>query len=318
MKRVFRQEESALSQTRPVLCLLGPTSCGKTNIAIELAHQFPVDIISVDSAMIYTHMNIGTAKPSAELLAQIPHQLINIRQPHEAYSAAQFCADATQAIDHSHQRQRIPLLVGGTMLYFRSLQQGLCALPSADSHIRTALLAAAHEQGWASLHEQLRQIDPVAAARIHPHDPQRLIRALEVYQLTGKSLSEHWQQQPRTSLPYHFINLIIFPEQRALLHQRIAVRFEQMLQQGLIDEVQQLVQQFQLTREHAAMRAVGYRQVYEYLTDHHQLDTLRAQAVAATRQLAKRQLTWLRQWSAAHYFNENNLSEIPRYIRSLA
>lgn len=282
--------------TQSIICLMGPTAAGKTAIAIELVKQFPCDIISVDSAMIYRGMDIGTAKPSVEELAIAPHRLINIRDPAESYSAADFCHDATREIEKIIAQDRIPLLVGGTMMYFNALQHGLSVLPEADDDVRLMLEQQAEEIGWLAMHEKLQQIDPQAAARIHPNDPQRIQRALEVYTLMGQTLTELQACKPLPS-PYRFINFAITPDDRAVLHQRIAQRFDQMLAQGFIEEVEKLYVRGDLQVNMPAIRAVGYRQAWEYLQGTINKEQLREQGIAATRQLAKRQLTWLRSWN---------------------
>lgn len=272
---------------------MGPTAAGKTDIAIELTQQLPCDIISVDSALVYRDMNIGTAKPSAEELEKFPHRLIDIRDPAQSYSAAEFRTDALYEIESILKQDRIPLLVGGTMLYFNALQKGLSPLPEADNAIRQQLAQQAEQMGWAAMHAQLQDIDPIAAERIHPNDPQRIQRALEVYQITGKPLSELQQQQPEP-LPYEFFNVAIAPDDRRILHQRIERRFDHMLLTGFIEEVEHLYARPDLHINLPSMRAVGYRQVWDYLAGEYDKATMREKGIAATRQLAKRQLTWLR------------------------
>lgn len=285
-----------------VFCLLGPTASGKTALACELINHLPFELISVDSAMIYREMDIGTAKPTPCELAQAPHHLINIKDPIDSYSAAEFCTDAIMHCKSIIQKGKIPLLVGGTMMYFNALQKGLSSLPEANDSIRKQLEAKAGLHGWDFLHHQLSRIDPTSAARIHPHDTQRIQRALEVYYVTGMSLSSVLAAQKYT-LPYRFINLILFPEQRAWLHERIALRFRHMLAQGFIDEVQHLMQKWALSMNMPSMRCVGYRQVAEYLKDNGDPLVMQDKAIAATRQLAKRQLTWLRHWDDALFYD---------------
>lgn len=287
---------------KTIFCLMGPTASGKTALACELLDIFPFEIISVDSAMIYREMNIGTAKPSPEELKKAPHHLIDILDPIESYSAAQFCEDTIALIEAIYERGKIPLLVGGTMMYFNALQQGLSTLPQADEKIRADLLHQANQHGWFYLHQQLETIDPISATRIHPNDTQRIQRALEVYQLTGKPLSLFWLEE-KGATKYHFVNLILFPEQRSWLHERIAQRFEHMLLQDFVGEVAQLLQKWQLPPTCPSMRSVGYRQVINYLAGDYDYETLRHKGIVATRQLAKRQLTWLRSWDNAHLFN---------------
>ncbi len=278
----------------PAIFIMGPTACGKTELAMQLAKRLPVDIISVDSAMIYRGMDIGTAKPTAEELARFPHHLIDIRDPDQSYSAAEFRQDALGLMQQSVDAGRIPLLVGGTMLYFRALEHGLADLPDADPQIRERLSEQAQQLGWEAMHARLKQLDPDSAARIHASDPQRIQRALEVYEITGIPLSEMHARQQQQELPYRVFRIIIRPLKREILHQRIALRFEQMLEQGLLDEVRAIQQQYRLDESAPAFRAVGYRQVSGYLAGEYNYSELIQKGVAATRQLAKRQLTWLR------------------------
>ena len=287
----------------PVICLMGPTGSGKTQLAVRLVQEFPMQIISVDSAMVYRDMNIGTAKPDAETLALAPHRLIDIRDPADAYSAAQFRDDALREIENSIAQKKIPLLVGGTMLYFRALQQGLSDLPSADVDIRKKIIEQAAVSGWGCLHAELEKIDPEAAARIHPHDTQRIQRALEVYQLTGKNLTSWQQDGGDLTANYQFYNLAIAPSDRAILHERIAVRFIQMLKDGLVDEVKKLQERGDLSLDTPSMRSVGYRQVWQYLSGDLSDDEMQERGIIATRQLAKRQLTWLRSWPNVQWFD---------------
>ena len=279
----------------PAVCLMGPTASGKTDLAVALVETLPMDIISVDSVMVYRGMDIGSAKPDAGTLARAPHRLIDICDPAEPYSAARFRDDALREMADITAQGRIPLLVGGTMLYFRALLNGLSTLPSADADIRTRLEAEAEADGWASLHRRLAEVDPEAAARIHPNDPQRLQRALEVYELTGTPLSELQQsQQADQPLPYRIIKLAVAPADRTILHERIAQRYELMLQNGLVDEVEALRQRGDLHQDMPALRAVGYRQVWEYLGGSLNYTEMVERGIIATRQLAKRQFTWLR------------------------
>ena len=279
----------------PAVCLMGPTASGKTDLAVALVETLPMDIISVDSVMVYRGMDIGSAKPDAGTLARAPHRLIDICDPAEPYSAARFRDDAMREMAEITAQGRIPLLVGGTMLYFRALLNGLSTLPSADADIRTRLEAEAEVDGWASLHRRLAEVDPEAAARIHPNDPQRLQRALEVYELTGTPLSElQRSQQADQPLPYRIVKLAVAPADRSILHERIAQRYELMLQNGLIDEVEALRQRGDLHQDMPALRAVGYRQVWEYLSGSLNYTEMVERGIIATRQLAKRQFTWLR------------------------
>lgn len=287
----------------PCIFLMGPTAAGKTDLAILLTQHFPCDIISVDSAMVYRGMDIGTAKPVPSLLVQTPHRLIDIREPTDAYSAAQFCQDALKEIQQIQLQERIPLLVGGTGLYFRSLQHGLSDLPSADPHIRQQLNQQALTMGWESMHQRLAQIDPQAAQRIHPNDPQRIQRALEVYEATGYTMTQWYQKSVTQTWDYPTIKLIIAPQQRHILHERIQHRFILMLEQGFVAEVESLIKQKNVTVDLPAMRAVGYRQVWQYLLGELNETELTERSVIATRQLAKRQLTWLRAEQNAHWFD---------------
>jgi tRNA dimethylallyltransferase len=302
-----------------MFCLMGPTASGKTALACELVQHLPVEIISVDSAMIYREMTIGTAKPDAKTLAKAPHHLIDILNPPESYSAAHFCEDVANISAHIYSLGKIPLLVGGTMMYFRALQQGLSSLPEADENIRNELLRQADEHGWAYMHQLLAQVDPLTATRIHPNDTQRIQRALEVYQLTKKPLSTFLEEEKKSS-PYQFVNFSLMPANRAWLHQRIDLRFEQMLKEGLIEEVEGLMQKWQLTLEHPSMRSVGYRQVLLYLQGEYDAIALSAKGSAATRQLAKRQLTWLRHWPNSTSItaeNPANAGEIMAIIQQI-
>ena len=284
---------------------MGPTASGKTALACELVNRYPFEIISVDSAMIYREMNIGTAKPSSQELQLAPHHLINIKDPVETYSAAEFCRDASSLCDSIISRGKTPLLVGGTMMYFNALQKGLSVLPEADEGVRKQLEDEAEQHGWAVLHQKLTQIDPEIAARIHAHDAQRIQRALEVYYLTGTTLSALLAEQ-KNSPDYQFKNFALFPEQRGWLHERIAQRFEQMLSEGLVDEVHQLKEKWDLHPNLPSMRCVGYRQIWEYLQDECDYSTMREKGIAATRQLAKRQLTWLRSWENVLLYDSQN------------
>ncbi|WP_454782758.1 tRNA (adenosine(37)-N6)-dimethylallyltransferase MiaA [Legionella sp. WA2022007384] len=288
-----------------VFCLMGPTAAGKTALACELVKRYPFELISVDSAMIYRDMNIGTAKPTHEELQIAPHHLIDIKDPIESYSAAQFCTDALSLCEEIDKKGKIPLLVGGTMMYFNALQKGLSTLPEANPVVRRQLEDDAALYGWSALHQKLLAIDPESAARIHAHDTQRIQRALEVYYLTGKTLSAFLEQDKETP-DHHFVNFILFPEQRAWLHERIALRFDHMLAEGFIEEVKQLQQKWHLTMNLPAMRCVGYRQALEFLQGDYDYSIMRDKGIAATRQLAKRQLTWLRHWGDAFYYDPQN------------
>ena len=273
---------------------MGPTASGKTDIALQLAAEYPIDLISVDSALVYRGMDIGTAKPDADILRRMPHRLIDIRDPEERYSAGEFVRDACAEIDASNERGRIPLLVGGTMLYFRALTEGMADLPAADATIRAAIDAEAETAGWPALHAQLAAVDAVAAARINPHDSQRIQRALEVYRLSGKSLSAWWAGVAPERKPQKFLKVALVTDSRAVLHERIAARLKDMLENGFVEEVETLMARPGLTAKHSSMRAVGYRQIWSYLEGKDTREDASAKALAATRQLAKRQLTWLR------------------------
>lgn len=287
--------EPAISDsTKPlVLAIVGPTAAGKTDVAVELVQRLRCEIISVDSAMVYRHMDIGTAKPSAAILEIAPHHLIDIRDPWETYSAGQFCTDATRLIDEIQRRDAIPLLVGGTFLYFHALQHGLAPLPEADPALREQLDRRAEREGWPALHAELEARDPEAARRIRPTDRQRLQRALEVVMLTGERLSD--LQRARGEVPdVEFLRIALAPSDRSVLHERIETRFAAMLAGGMVAEVERLRAMPEMDATRPAMRAVGYRQIWSYLAgDISQEEALRA-AVVATRRLAKRQLTWLR------------------------
>ena len=272
---------------------MGPTASGKTDLAVKLVEQLPLEIISVDSAMVYQGMDIGTAKPDAETLRRAPHRLIDFMDPAEPYSAARFCEEALREIKDIGRAGKTPLLVGGTMMYFRSLLQGMAELPAADEAIRAELATEAAAIGWREMHRQLADVDPAAAARIHPNDPQRISRALEVYRLTGVALSE-WIQQPTPALPYQPILLGLVPSDRGKLHERIARRFDSMLNNGLVEEVRGLYARGDLDINKPSIRAVGYRQVCQYLSGQVDYQRMREKGIIATRQLAKRQLTWLR------------------------
>lgn len=276
--------------------LMGPTASGKSALAMELVQRLPCDIISVDSALVYRGMDIGTAKPTAAELALAPHRLIDLLDPTQAYSAADFCRDALREMAAITAAGRIPLLVGGTMLYYKALLEGLSPLPEADPLIRAQIEAEAQALGWAELHQQLLQIDPVAGARIHPNDPQRLSRALEVFRITGKSMTE-LTQQSGSELPYRTLQYAIAPTDRALLRQRIAERFDAMLAQGFEAEVRQLFERGDLSPDLPSIRCVGYRQMWDYLAEVIDYEEMRYRGTVATNQLAKRQLTWLRGWS---------------------
>ncbi|THF63220.1 tRNA (adenosine(37)-N6)-dimethylallyltransferase MiaA [Pseudothauera rhizosphaerae] len=280
----------------PALLLLGPTASGKTACALALAAALPVEIVSVDSALVYRGMDIGTAKPTPAELAACPHHLIDIVSPEEAYSAARFRADALRVMDEIAARGRIPLLAGGTMLYFKALREGLSDLPPADAGLRAEIDRAAAIRGWPALHGDLAALDPEAAARLEPTDAQRIQRALEIVKLTGRPVAESYARRGMPAPPWRLLPIALAPSDRSVLHERIAQRFEHMLAAGLVDEVRRLRTKYRLDLSMPSMRCVGYRQAWEHLDGLYDLDTLRFKGVAATRQLAKRQLTWQRQF----------------------
>lgn len=314
----------------PAIFLMGPTAAGKTDLALELARSLPCELISVDSALIYRGMDIGTAKPEKSVLAEFPHRLIDIRDPLGAYSAAEFRADALAAMAEITSRGKIPLLVGGTMLYYKALLEGLADMPSADESVRREIEAQAAAQGWAAVHAELARVDPQSAARIHPNDPQRLTRALEVWRVSGLSMSEHRLRQQQNAgldtpgggqFPYTVAQLAIAPLERQVLHERIARRFQLMLEQGFIEEVETLRRRGDLHAALPSIRAVGYRQAWDYLDGRLTHDEMVERGIIATRQLAKRQFTWLRGWSDVHWLDSlagDNLSRALKYLESVA
>ncbi len=303
--------------TRPLaIFLMGPTASGKTALACALSERFPLELVSVDSALVYRGMDIGTAKPDAATLARYPHALIDLRDPLQPYSAADFRADALAVMARIQAAGKVPLLVGGTGLYFRALQQGLSALPPADPQLRAQLAGEAQQHGWPALHQRLARLDPVAAARIGCHDAQRLQRALEVIELTGQPLSA--QQQRNQQFPWRVLKLALMPRDRDGLHRRIAQRFDAMLAAGFLDEVRQLLARGDLHAELPAIRAVGYRQAWQHL--HGQIDaaTFRDHGIFATRQLAKRQITWLRSDYGARLLDPEQAQLLDSATRALA
>ncbi len=283
-----------MSQLPPAIFLMGPTASGKTGVAVELAQRLPVELISVDSALVFRDMDIGTAKPDAATLARAPHHLIDIIAPTEAYSAAAFRHDALRLMADITARGKVPLLVGGTMLYYKALREGLSPLPQGDSTVRAQLDAEIAQHGIEALHKKLAKVDAETAARLHSTDTQRIQRAMEIYLVSGKPMSELIQQQEQNPLPYDIRSIALVPSDRSVLHQRIAVRFEQMLKDGLLEELRDLRQKYPLHRDMTSMRCVGYRQAWEYLEGEITEGELLEKGIAATRQLAKRQLTWLR------------------------
>lgn len=316
-----------MSSYPPAIFLMGPTAAGKTDLAIELTKVLPCELISVDSALVYRGMDIGTAKPSRALLAQHPHRLIDILDPSQSYSAADFRTDALKAMAEITARGKIPLLVGGTMLYFKALLEGLADMPPADAEVRAQLEVEANSRGWQALHDELASIDPVSAARIHPNDPQRLVRALEVYRVSGMSMTAHRAQQSAQSaqaggsgqhqLPYTVANLAIAPADRKVLHERIALRFGQMLDEGFVEEVLALRSRGDLHSNLPSIRAVGYRQVWDHLDGNLTREDMQERGIIATRQLAKRQFTWLRSWQHLHWLDSLSPDNLPRALKYL-
>lgn len=288
-----------MSDKSPVIFLLGPTACGKTSCSIAVAKGLNAEIISVDSALVYKGMNIGTAKPDMAERAGIVHHLIDLCTPDDAYSVARFCNDALAAIADVHSRGKRALLTGGTMLYFNALEHGIAPLPNASPEIRKAISAEAERVGWKTMHRRLELVDSIAAARIHPNDPQRLQRALEVYEITGVALSE-LQKNTKPMLSTPPVKFALLPDDRAWLHERIGKRFGQMLQNGFLDEVAELRRIYDLHAELPSMRSVGYRQALAHLDGADDLDSMTAKVEAATRQLAKRQITWIRSMNNLH------------------
>lgn len=282
---------------------MGPTGAGKTDAAVALVERLPLEIVSVDSALVYRGMDVGTAKPGPDVLARAPHRLLDVRDPAEQYSAGDFLRDAAEAMREIRARGRVPLLVGGTMLYFRALQAGLASLPPADPELRREIDARGTALGWPALHAELAAVDPAAAARIRPNDSQRIQRALEVYRLTGRPLSELQTQDLRGAVGADYLKLVLAPADRAVLHARLARRFDAMMERGFLDEVRALHARGDLGPDRPAVRAVGYRQLWAHLDGECSLDEARRHAIHATRQLAKRQLTWLRAESNAEWYD---------------
>ncbi len=294
----------------PAIFLMGPTASGKTELALRLCDRLPCDIISVDSALVYRGMDIGTAKPDADTLARYPHRLVDICDPAEAYSAAQFRRDALAAMAEIHARGRIPLLVGGTMLYFKALRDGLADMPASDPALRAAIESEAQANGWPALHAELAQVDPEAAAAIHPNHSQRIARALEVYRASGRPISQWWAQQASEAPPFRALQFAIAPRERAVLHRRIEQRLQQMFDGGFIDEVRELYARGDLNTDMPSVRAVGYRQVWQLLSGELDESEAFARALAATRQLAKRQFTWLRRWPDLHWLHPEDGADL--------
>lgn len=289
-----------------VLCILGPTATGKTDLALYAAEKYAGEIINVDSAQVYKHMDIGTAKLDMAARQKIPHHLFDIREPFESYSASDFVADASQLIHEIHARGRLPILAGGTMLYFKALFDGLADMPSADETFRQTLEERARTIGWAGIHDELHKVDAISAARINPNDPQRIQRALEVFHLTGKPLSVIHSEQSQQQSAFSFLKIALVPESRSDLHQLIEKRFYHMMEQNFLEEVRLLVERPDFTRTASAMRAVGYRQLITHLLGEESLSEAVEKSIYATRQLAKRQLTWLRKMPGLHVLEPYN------------
>ena len=312
-----------MSSLPPAIFLMGPTASGKTDLALALARVLPCELVSVDSALVYRGMDIGTAKPDRATLDAFPHHLVDIRDPAEAYSAADFRRDALAAMADITARGRIPLLVGGTMLYYKALLEGLADMPGADAEVRAELEARAEREGLAALHAELQAVDPQSAARIHPNDPQRLVRALEVFRVSGMTMTQLRMQQSEAAssgsgLAYTVAQLAIAPAQRQILHERIAQRFDLMLEQGFVAEVERLHRRGDLHGEMPSIRAVGYRQVWDHLEGRLSAAQMRERGIIATRQLAKRQFTWLRSWQDVQWLDSLDCDNLPRALKYMA
>lgn len=301
----------------PAIFLMGPTASGKTALALELVKRYPCEIISVDSALVYREMDIGTAKPDAATLAQAPHRLIDLIDPAQSYSAAQFRHDALREMADITAQGKVPLLVGGTMMYFKFLRDGAAELPTTLPEVRTRIGEQAQQLGWPALHEKLAAVDAQTAQRLEPMDGQRIGRALEVYEMTGKTLSEFLAEQKSEPLAYQVVNLAVCPNNRALLHERIALRFRQMLSQGLVDEVRALHQRADLHPDLPSIRCVGYRQVWDYLDGKYDYEEMIERGIIATRQLAKRQITWLRSWPELHWLDSDDANLLQSALKIL-
>jgi len=305
-----------MSQAKAIF-LMGPTAAGKTDAAILLHDKFQGDIISVDSALVYKGMDIGTAKPDTDTLQKAPHALVDVCETWEPYSAANFCQDAIDLMQNSVDNKRIPILAGGTMMYYNALQNGLSHLPEADATIRKKIQTMADKKGWHHIHELLAAVDPDSAARIHPNDPQRINRAYEVYLLTGKSMSDWYKKDQGQALKYNTLKIIISPEDRSVLHERIAMRFKNMLKQGFLDEMRELMANPKNHSELPSMRSVGYRQAWEHLEGTTNTEEFIFKGIVATRQLAKRQLTWLRKEEQAIWLDptqKNYLNQLQQLV----
>lgn len=312
----------AKSAKKPVLMIMGPTATGKTDFAIEAAQRFDGEIVSVDSALIYKGMDIGTAKPNESELAAAPHHLIDLFDPLESYSAAQFRSDSLALIEDIQARGKLPIFAGGTMLYFRALLDGIAHMPRADAEVRTALDEQLKQQGAQALHDELAGFDPEAAQRIHVNDPQRLLRAIEVYRLSGKPLSQFHAEQKASQLGYPHLKIGLIPDDRERHRKLAAQRFDQMLEQGFINEVRQLHKRGDLHLDLPSMRCVGYRQAWQYIEGELGQSEMRERAIIATRQLAKRQMTWLRkeeslqQWNCFNTDRSELLENVSHFVKS--
>ncbi len=303
---------NGINSALPVIAIMGPTASGKTGLALEIAAKVDSEVISVDSALVYKGMDIGTAKPTQEEQEGVVHHLIDIIDPAESYSVSQFVNDTNALIGDILARGKVPILAGGTMMYFNALINGISPLPKSDEKIRDEITQQAQRLGWSKLHDELRGVDPISGERIHPNDPQRITRALEVYRSTGKTLT-HWQQQEGEKCPYNIAQFAIAPADRAVLHERIATRFDMMLEQGFEKEVVKLYERSDLHEDLPSIRSVGYRQMWQYLDGQLSYAEMRERGIIATRQLAKRQLTWLRGWEQVTWldtFANDNLTKI--------
>jgi len=303
---------NGINSALPVIAIMGPTASGKTGLALDIAAQVDSEVISVDSALVYKGMDIGTAKPTQEEQAGVVHHLIDIIDPADSYSVSQFVNDTNGLIGDILARGKVPILAGGTMMYFNALINGISPLPKSDEKIRDEITQQAQRLGWSKLHDELRGVDPISGERIHPNDPQRITRALEVYRSTGKTLT-HWQQQEGEKCPYNIAQFAIAPADRAVLHERIATRFDLMLEQGFENEVVKLYERSDLHEDLPSIRSVGYRQMWQYLDGQLSYAEMRERGIIATRQLAKRQLTWLRGWEQVTWldtFANDNLTKI--------
>ncbi len=303
---------NGINTALPVIAIMGPTASGKTGLALEIAAKVDSEVISVDSALVYKGMDIGTAKPTQEEQEGVVHHLIDIIDPAQSYSVSQFVNDTNALIGDILARGKVPILAGGTMMYFNALINGISPLPKSDEKIRDEITQQAQRLGWSKLHDELRGVDPISGERIHPNDPQRITRALEVYRSTGKTLT-HWQQQEGEKCPYNIAQFAIAPADRAVLHERIATRFDMMLEQGFEKEVVKLYERSDLHEDLPSIRSVGYRQMWQYLDGQLSYAEMRERGIIATRQLAKRQLTWLRGWEQVTWldtFANDNLTKI--------